>query len=84
MKILFFIALLFNRFCPVVSSQTGSPFAFVYSNSIFCAWSGFFNSLSKRLVNLLSKELPPKKAAKITAEYLNGISKDIYNYIIKK
>ncbi|MCF6287928.1 MAG: 16S rRNA (cytidine(1402)-2'-O)-methyltransferase [Proteobacteria bacterium] len=37
----------------------------------------------KELVQLLSKELPPKKAAKITAQYLNGKSKDIYNYLIK-
>jgi len=37
----------------------------------------------KELVQLLSKELPPKKAAKITAQYLNGKSKEIYNYLIK-
>ncbi len=37
----------------------------------------------KELVQLLSKELPPKKAAKITAQYLNGKSKDIYNYLLK-
>lgn len=37
----------------------------------------------KQLVNLLSKELPPKKAAKITADFLNGKSKDIYNFILK-
>ncbi len=37
----------------------------------------------KELVELLSKELPPKKAAKITAQYLNGKSKDIYNYLLK-
>ena len=37
----------------------------------------------KELVTLLSKELPPKKAAKITAQYLNGKSKDIYNYLLK-
>ncbi len=36
----------------------------------------------KELVQLLSKELPPKKAAKITAQYLNGKSKDIYNYLL--
>jgi len=38
----------------------------------------------KQLAALLAKELPPKKAAKITAEYLNGKSKDIYQYIISK
>ena len=38
----------------------------------------------KHLSELLSKELPPKKAAKITAEFLNGKSKEIYNYLIKK
>ena len=37
----------------------------------------------KELVQLLSNELPPKKAAKITAQYLNGKSKDIYNYLLK-
>ena len=37
----------------------------------------------KQLMNLLVKELPPKKAAKITAEFLNGKSKDIYNFILK-
>ena len=36
----------------------------------------------KRLSELLSKELPPKKAAKLTAQYLNGKSKEIYNYLI--
>ncbi len=36
----------------------------------------------KELVQLLSKELPPKKVAKITAQYLNGKSKDIYNYLL--
>lgn len=36
----------------------------------------------KKLAKLLSKELPPKKAAKITATCLNGKSKDIYNFII--
>jgi 16S rRNA (cytidine1402-2'-O)-methyltransferase len=36
----------------------------------------------KRLSELLAKELPPKKAAKLTAQYLNGKSKDIYNYLI--
>ena len=37
----------------------------------------------KQLAQLLSKELPPKKAAKITAEFLNGNSKNIYNFLIK-
>ena len=36
----------------------------------------------KRLSELLAKELPPKKAAKLTAQYLNGKSKEIYNYLI--
>ncbi len=36
----------------------------------------------KQLSELLAKELPPKKAAKITAEFLNGKSKEIYNYLI--
>ncbi len=36
----------------------------------------------KELVSLLAKELPPKKAAKITAQYLEGKSKDIYAYLI--
>jgi len=36
----------------------------------------------KQLVNILLKEMPPKKAAKITAEFLNGKGKDIYNYIL--
>ncbi len=38
----------------------------------------------KQLMGLLAKELPPKKAAKITAEFLNGKSKDIYNFFINK
>ena len=37
----------------------------------------------KQLAQLLSKELPPKKAAKITAEFLNANSKNIYNFLIK-
>jgi 16S rRNA (cytidine1402-2'-O)-methyltransferase len=36
----------------------------------------------KQLAQLLAKELPPKKAAKITAEYLQGSSKGIYNYLV--
>jgi hypothetical protein len=32
----------------------------------------------------LAKELPPKKAAKVAAEFLNGKSKDIYNFLIAK
>jgi len=36
----------------------------------------------KQLAKLLAKELPPKKAAKITAECLNGKSKEIYKFII--
>ncbi len=36
----------------------------------------------KQLANLLSKELPPKKSAKITAEFLKGKSKEIYNYLV--
>jgi 16S rRNA (cytidine1402-2'-O)-methyltransferase len=36
----------------------------------------------KQLAQLLAKELPPKKAAKITAEYLQGSSKEIYNYLV--
>lgn len=36
----------------------------------------------KQLATLLSKELPPKKAAKITAEFLKGKNKTIYNYLI--
>ncbi len=38
----------------------------------------------KQLANLLSKELPPKKSAKITAEFLKGKSKEIYNYLVSK
>ncbi len=38
----------------------------------------------KQLANLLSKELPPKKAAKISAKFLKGKSKEIYNYLISK
>jgi len=38
----------------------------------------------KQLASLLSKELPPKKAAKITAEFLTGKSKEIYNYLVLK
>lgn len=38
----------------------------------------------KQLMALLTRELPPKKAAKITAEFLNGKSKDIYNFYIYK
>ncbi len=37
----------------------------------------------KHLATLLAKELPPKKAAKITAEFLKGKSKEIYNHIIQ-
>ena len=36
----------------------------------------------KQLATLLAKELPPKKAAKITAEFLKGKSKEIYNFLI--
>ncbi|MCF6288518.1 MAG: 16S rRNA (cytidine(1402)-2'-O)-methyltransferase [Proteobacteria bacterium] len=36
----------------------------------------------QQLAALLAKELPPKKAAKITAEFLNGKSKTIYNFLI--
>jgi 16S rRNA (cytidine1402-2'-O)-methyltransferase len=36
----------------------------------------------KQLASLLAKELPPKKAAKITAEFLKGKSKEIYNFLI--
>jgi 16S rRNA (cytidine1402-2'-O)-methyltransferase len=36
----------------------------------------------KSLAKLLSKELPPKKAAKITAQFLKGKTKEIYNYLI--
>lgn len=36
----------------------------------------------KQLALILAKELPPKKAAKITAEYLEGKSKEIYNFIV--
>jgi len=36
----------------------------------------------KQLAQLLAKELPPKKAAKISAEYLQGSSKEIYNYLV--
>ena len=36
----------------------------------------------KQLAALLAKELPPKKAAKITAEFLSGKSKEIYNYLV--
>lgn len=36
----------------------------------------------KRLSVLLAQELPPKKAAKLTADYLNGKSKEIYNHLI--
>ncbi len=36
----------------------------------------------KRLVDLLAKELPPKKAAKITAKYFDIKSKSLYEYII--
>lgn len=36
----------------------------------------------KQLARLLAKELPPKKAAKICAEYLQGSSKEIYNYLV--
>lgn len=36
----------------------------------------------KQLAKLLGKELPPKKAAKITAEFLKGKSKEIYKYLI--
>ena len=38
----------------------------------------------KQLASLLSKELPPKKSAKITAEFLKGKSKEIYNYLVSK
>lgn len=38
----------------------------------------------KTLATLLSKELPPKKAAKITAGFLKGKSKEIYNFLISK
>ena len=44
--------------------------------------SSKINSKQKQLAQLLSHELPPKKAAKITAEFLNGKSKDIYNFLI--
>lgn len=40
------------------------------------------NEQQKKLAELLKSELPPKKAAKITAEFLQGNSKDIYNYLI--
>ncbi len=36
----------------------------------------------KQLASLLAKELPPKKAAKITAEFLQGKSKEVYNFLI--
>jgi len=36
----------------------------------------------KQLATLLAKELPPKKAAKITAEFLKGKSKEIYKFLI--
>ncbi|MFK8010612.1 MAG: 16S rRNA (cytidine(1402)-2'-O)-methyltransferase [Marinicellaceae bacterium] len=38
----------------------------------------------KQLMTLLAKELPPKKAAKITAEFLKGKTKAIYNYFLQK
>jgi 16S rRNA (cytidine1402-2'-O)-methyltransferase len=41
-------------------------------------------SSQKQLAQLLAKELPPKKAAKVAAEFLNGKSKDIYNFLIAK
>ncbi|MCF6288623.1 MAG: 16S rRNA (cytidine(1402)-2'-O)-methyltransferase [Proteobacteria bacterium] len=46
--------------------------------------SGDLTEEQKQLASLLSKELPPKKAAKITAEFLQGKSKEIYNYLILK
>ena len=36
----------------------------------------------KELAQLLSKEMPPKKAAKLVAEFLQGNSKDLYKYIV--
>ena len=42
------------------------------------------SSAQKQLASLLSENLPPKKAAKITAEFLDGKSKDIYQFIISK
>jgi 16S rRNA (cytidine1402-2'-O)-methyltransferase len=38
----------------------------------------------KQLALLLAKEMAPKKAAKITAEFLNTKSKEVYNYIISQ
>ncbi len=42
------------------------------------------NANQKKLARLLSKELPPKKAAKITAEYCDGHAKEIYHYLVSK
>lgn len=38
----------------------------------------------KKLAQLLSRELPPKKAAQITAKYLGGKGKEIYNFLALK